>query len=223
MRSLNQRAALRAKILKEYKQIDKTVVVNESSLVLASAALATQNQIVFPVLANEAANLINYENRLQIADAFYVTSIGIYLLKIPTGQQAAQQPLYTNNDPLVFTGASEADNLNNVYSGQLQIQINQTTYVKGFDTRRFYRVGQNIKGVAVSTVASVGLVPLSQWDSDDYGHYPIYPELIFDGKQNNQVQITCPNSLNMAGTGSANHVVMIAHGMLVQGGSLPNR
>lgn len=224
MRSLNQRAVLRQTILDTYKQRNKSVVVNESSLVLASAALGTQNQIVFPVLANQAVNLPNYENRLEIADSFYVTSLGLYLLKIPNSESASQQPLYTNNDPFVFnTNATEADNLNNVYSGILQISINQTVYVKGFDTRRFYRVGQNIKGVAVSTTATVGIVPLSQWDADDYGHYPIYPELIFDGGQNNQVQINCPNSLDMSGTTSDNHVIMIAHGMLVQGGSIPNR
>lgn len=223
MRSLNQRVVLREKILKEYSARNKKVVVNESSLIIASAALGTQNVVALPVLANEQLNLGNYENRLNIADAFFVTSIGIYLLKIPTGEVASQQSLYANQDPFVFTGVGEADNLNNIYAGLLNIQINQTTYVKGFDMRRFYRVGDNIQGVAVSTTATVGLLPLSQWDTDDYGHYPIYPELIFDGGQNNQVQVICPNSLNMAGTASANHVVMIAHGMLVQGGSIPNR
>lgn len=194
-------------------------VSTQSFLRLESTALGTQNQITFNVLRNDGTQNTT-ERRLALTDSFVVTDIGVFLLKVASGSTNAKNRLQTFPNSVLFSGSGEADNLNNIYQGFINIKIDGRVYLDSLDVMRFYRAGEAQNGVGLSTYDATNNANnkfvANQWDNGSYGFFPLTPTIQLSGARKNEISIQCPESLNMIGTSSTNYCVMILRGFLQQ-------
>lgn len=199
------------------------IVITQSYLRLQSAALTTQSSIDFGVLVNELASGANTvdasEKRLSLVDNFIITEMRVSLLKVLTGDTASISTPNQFPNEYKFTGSGEAKNLMAVYNGNLQAIINGETILDSWDISRHYRVGVAQEGLAASSNATVNLYAADEHDSASYGFYPVTPQIELRGNAKNKLRINLPVSVNLAGTGSANYVILECRGLLVQNGS----
>lgn len=195
------------------------VISTESYLRLESAALGTQSQIDFKTLVNEGTPN-ETEQRLSLTDTFTVTAMGIFLIKAATAGQTRSSELHTFPNATVFSGSGEAVNLMNIYNGYFSAKVNGVQYIPRLDVYRFFRAGQAQKNVGLSTYDATNNANnkylTSGWPSENYGYKSVTPTFELSGARKNELAITCPASIAMAGTSSSNYVVMILRGFLNQ-------
>ena len=101
------------------------------------------------------------------------------------------------NNPRVFTVANEANNLGGIYNGSLYVKIGDTVYFEQYPTEDFKKVGTSEKGVAVSDVATTGVLPFSSGDYKKMGA-TVTPVVMVDGSGKNQFQINLPAPLDLS-------------------------
>ena len=180
--------------------------------------LGTQSQINLPVLVNQNVVSIN-EKRLALPDVFVVTSMAIAIYKVPTGDPVSSGILRTYPNTATFSAANEARNLQAIYNGFLTVRVNQTVWIDSLDVQRFYRVPVSQQGVAVSTVAAAGVIQRDGYDNGDFPWYSTTPGIELSGATKNDISITLPESVALAGTSSVNYAVFYARGFLCQNGA----
>lgn len=179
-------------------------------------SLGTENEISFDVLMNQGAMTVN-EKRLDLSDAFTITHVGFAIYKIASGGAVQTAQLDSFPNPLVYTGASEAANLQALYNGALSIRVDSTVYVDSLDMYRFYRVGQaqELVDLGGGTGANAtGVYQASQWDSEEYVFGRITPTITLSGASKNRLVLTLPDSTDLSGTSSTNYAVLYLRGFL---------
>lgn len=185
------------------------------------AALSTSGSYTFQVNANQQQ--IITELRLRAGDAFIPSSIGVYLKKAgsatPTDAQQTTAALHTFPNPTIFTGTNEAANLQSIYNGKLQFQVNSTNLTETLDTRRYYRVGEAQQGLGTSTY-DVTNNPnnkylASQWNVADYGMMTFHQSIALNGQANNTIILSLPTGVDCSGTSSTNYAVIFLKGVLL--------
>jgi hypothetical protein len=199
------------------------VIITDSFLFLMKSIQSTVTTVNFDVLTNSSSGTppTVIERRLNISDKFVVRDHAICLMKAGTTTAATQAEInvgvprtYPNGS--VFSGASEAANLQAVYNGYCTVIINSVVYYQALDIRRFYRVPTSQKGVAVSTVATTGVIGDDGWDILNYAFSPVQPQFELDGTGNNQLSVTIGNPTSLIGTNSQNFLCWMLRGFLVQ-------
>lgn len=173
--------------------------------------------IAFNILTNQGTPNTS-EYRLQLQDAFVVTAIGFYVIKAGSSTSASNDDIsraqmHTFPNDKVFTGTNEATNLQGIYNGFCSITVNQNKYFPAIPMRDFYRVSTSQQGVAVSAVASTGVLDYSEWNGPDYGMISLDPTIVFNGSGSNEIVVTPSNSLTLAGTSSTNLISFWAKGI----------
>lgn len=192
-------------------------VVTTQSYLRLEQVLGTQGQVTFQVLINDGAADAN-ERRLAITDAFTVTSLAVVIYKQASGGKISAGTLQTFPNPLVFTGAGEAEALQAIYNGYLAVRVNSVVYIDSLDSYRFFRVGVAQAGVETTTTPS-GYVQ-SEYSRGDYPFYSLTPGIRLSGATKNELSLTLPESVAMAGTaGTVNRVVLYLRGFLEQNGA----
>lgn len=176
------------------------------------------SNISFNVLNNQSdGNQISkVEKRLKISDTFVVTKMALFIIKAgaSTAATAAERAVakqHTFENPAIFTGASESVNLYSLYRSYMSVTIDRVKFYESLDCLRFRRVGQAQQGQLVFTASNVGA---SQWDSADYGMFPVTPTFLINGQGDNEINISMPGSVNLAGTSSQNFVGLMLRGFL---------
>lgn len=202
----------------------KGIVITQSYLRLQSAILATLSSIEFALLVNENApgslSVDPTEKRLSIVDNFLITEMKLSLVKRPTGENVANQAESMFPNPLIFSGAGEADALQVIYNSLLNLQINGDTILDSWDVQRHYRVGTAQKGVNLNaTGGAADKFQADTFESATYGFYPVTPQIEVRGNAKNRFRIELPVSANLAGTASDNFVILTLRGLLIQNGS----
>jgi hypothetical protein len=146
----------------------------------------------FPILQNDSSQgtIVNTENRLPLQDAFYVSSLGVFLAK--TGTSSILQ---TYPDPLEFAGAGDAAALGTIYNSSLSITTNNRQIVPFYDLTRHYFVPQT--QASTSGYFSTGTAQKNQVDLSTNGFYPIEPGWVLVGSKNNQIQVTLPAAMSL--------------------------
>lgn len=209
-------------LLQTIKEVYPNNIVTDSYLLsMVNVNTAPVNQIQFPLLINEGtAQCI--ERRLLLSDRFVVRDWAVFLTQVaatasaPTAAQVSVARPYTYPANIIFTAAVAAL-LEAVYNGSLKVTINSAVYYQSFPVRNFFRVPTSQVGVAVSAVATDGIINRDGWDSLNYCFSPVYPTYTVDGLGNNQIQLTLPNSTNLASAGSfCTFVCLMMRGYLVQ-------
>lgn len=185
------------------------------------ALLGNSGSYAFQV--NDNTNKLVTEIRLRQGDAFIPTKIGFFVRKANsatlTDALQATSVLYTFPNSQVFTGTNEASNLQALWNSRLLITVNSVNLLEYMDTLRFRRVSLAQKGLAVSTVATTGVVQDNEWNSSDYGFCPLEQDLCFNGQANNTLGLALPTSVDCTGTTSSNYAVVMFKGVLVPNGA----
>ena len=190
---------------------------------LETSLQSTSASFTFNVLQN-VGTPNDTEVRLKQTDMFTITHVGLYLMKAgssttATQAQIAQAVLYSNPNPLVFTGLGEAAALNAVtVNGKLQFTVDRKQIIPAWDNLRHYRVATSQKGVGSSAVSNQP-IQLDGWETNNYGMAPFDPQLTISGAGQNEITLNLPNSTNCGGTSSQNFAVLILRGILWQGAS----
>ncbi len=219
--------ALYDSLIEDYpKEKYKKRIITESYLFLLASIQSTQNNIAFNTLVNQgsqASGITQYsiEKRLNISDRFSVKNMAAVLIKAgssatATDAQVSVAGLNTYPNPFLFTGASEATNLEAVYHGSLQVTIDSIVWYQAYPMRNFYRVPVSQGLTAVSTVATTGVIQRSGWDDAAYPFAPVVPNFSLSGIGQNQISVNVPPNISFAGTNSQNFLGLIFTGFLIQ-------
>lgn len=201
------------------------LVQTPSYLRLEQSIQGTFNQINFQVLVNEGSPN-NTERRLQITDLFTITGMSVMIFKAGTTTTATQAQiaaaqLRTWPNPLVFTGAAEAEALMSIYNGYLTVEVNSKRYIDSIDCERFRRIGTSQFGVGSSATDNEP-VQADEKPVIDWGFGKMVPTITLSGAGKNLISINLPVSTALGGTSSQNFCVCYLRGLLTQNGSVLN-
>ena len=200
----------------------RDVIITDSYLRFETV-LGTSTSLSFNTLVNQGAQTVT-EHRLNMPDRFCVTDMGFFIRKVaaatPTDPQIASAQLDTFPNALTYTGAGEAAALNALYNSYLTVRIDSVVYYDSLDLLRFYRVPTSQQNVSYVVASPAGnTIQADGWDTMNYGFAPIDPTFSLDGKAKNDISVTLPTSIAMAGTSSVNYAVLIVRGFLLQNAS----
>lgn len=189
----------------------------EGDLVLSSGILGTSASYELQINDNGSTPRIAGEIRLRPGDAFIPTKVGLYLMKAgtsvtPTDAELAVAQLHTFPNPLVFTGASEAANLESVYRGYWTLNLNNVEVLKFLEIGRYRRVETAQQGTLIFTASNQGR---SGWTGPDYGMHNLQNDVGFSGQDNQSIKITLPAAINNVGTTTANYIIMKFRGAYI--------
>lgn len=209
-------------LLDTINKVYPTNIVTDSYLFsMVNVNGAAVNQIQFPLLINEGTKQC-VENRLLLSDRFVVRDWAVFMTQVaatasaPTAAQVSVMRPSTYPEDSVFTPAIAAL-LESVYNGFLKVTINSAVYYQSFPVRNFFRVPTSQAGVAVSAVATTGIVNRDGWDNLNYCYSPVLPTFTVDGLGNNQIQLQLPNSTVLASQANfCNFACLSMRGYLVQ-------
>jgi len=187
-------------------------VLSQSYLRSEIAMSTSTTSYHVPVLINDTQNGSSFvtENRLQLQDAFVVSSIGIFV-SAPAASTTTAFPYYTYPNAQVFTTAGAAAALYNLYNGSLSVTVNNRQIVPSWDIYRHLCVPQTQQ--ATSTGTNTGI---DQNDASEFGYYPVEPNLVLVGSKNNQISLNLPAAIGTLQASTAPRIVVIFRGILGQ-------
>lgn len=193
---------------------------------------STQGTLRVEVLLGSSANYtfnindnqtkLATEIRLRSGDAFIPTKVGMFIRKgtpastTLTDAEQAISILHTYPNTSIFSGSSEAANLESIYSSRLQITVNSVNLTETIDTLNFRRVDMAQQGLTLFTSSTY---QRSAWQGGDYGFINYEQDICFNGQANNFANLTLSASVNNAGTSSSNYAVLYFRGVLLLNGA----
>lgn len=193
----------------------KDCLLFEGSLRLEQV-LSTQSSVTFQIQDTTAATIT--EIRLNQNDAFVIEKMGLFVSKRVTAEAVSSQILHTFPNDKVFLTAAELNAVRGVYNSKMLIQLNDIVYGKSIDTTRFLRSDEAQAGVAVSTVATTGVMGASSFEGNR-NFISLTPNIILNGTSNNSITVQFPESLVFTpAAAQTNSLVLICRGTLVQNG-----
>lgn len=141
-------------------------------------------------------------------------------------------PTFLTNQPAsaLLPVTRESLNLGSIYNGSISVAIERTVIIDAYDMLRFKRVPitqqQVNQGAAVAPLAGTiggnagGMA--DSWESDSNGFSPVDPQFTMSGAGDNNITISLPSSLSLAGTLSTNFVFLQMRGIRWQNASKLN-
>ena len=170
------------------------------------------------------------ERRLKLSDSFTITDISFYIghgsatAYAPTAAQYASQQLATFPNPRIAAIGASSTNLEAIYNGFLSLRVDTTTFIDSIPMRQFFRVGTSQAGVAVSTIATTGVIAADEFPLSMYGKAELLPSIELNGQSNIEFSITLPNATNCAAPATFfTNCVLILQGFLNQGAATTQR
>jgi hypothetical protein len=191
----------------------KSAVLSQSYLRFEQLISSTKTQYQFGVLVNDTGNsnvaVRPTEQRLNLQDSFYVSSIQI-LLGSAASATDTSFPLYTYNNQNVFNTANYT-NFFNLYNSKLTLTVNNKNIATAWDCFRHYVIPQTqYTAAAVSATTA-----LTQIDGGSGGSYDCEPNWVLIGSKNNVLQINLPNAISPAAS-TFPYICIIMRGVLAQ-------
>lgn len=180
-------------------------VLSQSFLRFEVPMTTTQTTYQFDTLVNENANNFNTVTsfKLNLQDAFVTSGIGIFWADTATLTDA-NYSLYSFNDKTTWPGADAWG----LYNGNLQLTVNQRTILTGWDVSRHYNAPQYQENTTSKGVNELAL--------DDYGFYPVEPNVVMVGSKKNILQLVLPQALQSLPASGKGRIVCIFRGLLAQ-------
>ena len=165
-----------------------------------------------PVLINDTQNGSSFatENRLNLQDAFVVSSIGIFV-SAPAASTTTAFPYYTYPNAQVFTTAGAATALYNLYNGSLSISVNNRTIVPSWNIYKHLYVPQTQQATSTGTNTAI-----DQNDGSEFGYYPVEPNVVLVGSKNNQISLNLPAAIGTLQASTAPRIIVQFLGILAQ-------
>ena len=163
-----------------------------------------------PVLVNDTQNgavRVN-EKRLNLQDIFVASEIAVLIgVGSSTSTKAA---LYTYPNGVIFTAATD-DDLLSIYTGSLNLTINNSQVLPAWDVYRHYCVPQTQGGVGITAQT---IFPVDQNDGAADAFYPVEPGIVFNGAANINFQLTANGA--PASVLANSFICVIQRGILLQ-------
>ena len=173
--------------------------------------------ITFKIIQDNAVPIPGAQ-LLERSDSFWATQHAFFIAKVASGGSPRSLRLNTFPNPYVFTNATEREALETLYNGKLKIQISNTVYFQQLDLKRFMNVDTAQQGLELSTGAT-GIFGNDAFNPKT-GFYEMTPHVQFSGQSTPQVDVTLPESVNMAGTaGTTNYAVLYYRGFYISDGA----
>jgi hypothetical protein len=166
-----------------------------------------------PVLINDTQNGSSFatENRLNLQDAFVISSIGVFV-SIPASATTTAFPYYTYPNAVVFSTAGATAALYNLYNGYLQMSINNRTIVPSWDLYKHLQVPQTQQGSQAGTTNG----GIDENDGSSTGYFPMEPNVVLVGSKNNQISLNLPSAITTLQAGTTPRIICIFKGILAQ-------
>ena len=126
---------------------------------------------------------------------------------------------------------TESNNLYSIYNGFMSVTIDRDTIIDSYDCMRFLRVPteQQQQATAAAAIAPAAAVvgmaaghTFDGWLSDSFGFAAVDPQFTLNGVGDNNITITLPTALNLAGTASTNFLFLTMRGISWQNASKLN-
>ena len=187
-------------------------VLSQSYLRSEIAMSTSTTNYHVPVLVNDTqnGNAFATENRLNLQDAFVISSIGIFV-SAPAASTTTAFPYYTYPNAQVFTTAGAAAALYNLYNGQMNVTVNNRQIVPAWDIYRHLIVPQTQQATSTGTNTAI-----DQNDASEYGYYPCEPNIVLVGSKNNQINLQLPAAIGTLQASTAPRILVIFRGILAQ-------
>lgn len=189
-------------------------VLSQSYLRTELTLSTTKTMYQFPVLQNDNSqgSPTNTSNLLALQDAFYCSSIGIFVAK-PSSATDTTFQLCTYPNASIFSTANTASSLYSLYNSNLQLTVNNRQVVPSYDVYRHYSV-PNQQQVTAPYYAGQTAAWKDEQSGADSGMYPVEPGWVFVGSKQNILQITLPAAL--AAVEANSRVIVVLRGHLAQ-------
>ena len=192
-----------------------TAVLSQSYLRLEVALSTTITSYQFPVLVNDVSSSntqsFSTEQRLQLQDAFCVSSFGLFFAA-PSSSTATDFQLCTYPNPYIFSTTNAASSLNSWYNSSLTLTVNNRQIVPAYDLYRHYSVPMQQGGNAYTTAQTKAFT--DEQSGADSGFYPIEPAWVLVGSKQNSLQVQLPTA--MAAVQANSRAIIILRGHLAQ-------
>lgn len=188
-------------------------ILSQSYLRFEVVAQTNRTSYQFGVLINDQpqgnAPRVN-ENRLNLQDAFYVGSVGVYTA-LAASAAATDYTYDTYPNRFKYTTAGAATALHNFYQGVMSLTVNNRVITPSWSVMRHLNVPQTQQ-----TNALAAGVPLDQFDGAEYTQYACEPNWVLIGSKNNQLQIQLPAAIGTLQAGSTTILAIELRGILAQ-------
>jgi hypothetical protein len=209
-------------------------IIQEKTLRLESVLVPGRNTYSFDLLENNSSDRPG-EEKLNRNDLFLVSAIALNLTKqiSATDNRTGNNDLYSFPDGQFFVGApgsgeKEYRCLNTIYNGRTSIKTSPVERVRDFLNRHFLYIPE--KGTLKQASPAINdEAPQYGPYNEGRGFYPIIPNVVIDGNENNSIELTLASgdtavidgSLNAAGTAATtrNIVVFLVNGFVIVNGA----
>lgn len=174
----------------------------------------TKTSYQFPILVNDNINgtSFNTSNLLNLQDAFYVSSIGLFFAK-PSSSTDTTFQLATYPNASIFSTANTASSLYTWYNSSLQLTVNNRQIIPSYDLYRHYSVPQQQTTTNADYLTSA-INYKDQQSGADSGFYPVEPGWVLVGSKNNTLIVNLPQALTAVEANS--RAIIIFRGHLAQ-------
>lgn len=186
-------------------------VLSQSFLRLEVDLSTTKTLYQFPILVNDqtTGSAKNTEQRLNLQDAFYASSMGLFFAK-PSSATDTTFQLVTYPNASIFSTANTASSLYSFYNGIMQLTVNNRQIIPAYDLYRHYEVPQQQTTANADYTAS-GITYKDQQSGANSAMYPIEPGIVFVGSKQNTLQVTLAAALAAVETNSRAIIILRGH------------
>jgi len=191
-----------------------TAILSQSYLRFEVSASTTRTSYQFGVLVNDApagATQTPTENRLNLQDAFYTSSVQLFTA-LASSSTATDFSLDTYPNPRKYSTAGASQALYNLYNGQLSLTVNNRVITPSWDLARHLEINQTQQ--TVTPIATT--IPLDQMNGYTSTSCPVEPNWVLIGSKNNQLQLNLPNAIGTLQASVTTKLVVILRGVLAQ-------
>jgi len=189
-------------------------VLSQGYLRTEVALSTTKTSYQFPILVNDNINgaSFNTTNLLNLQDAFYVSSFGLFFCK-PSSSTDTTFQLVTYPNASIFSTANTASSLFTWYNSSLQLVVNNRQIIPSYDLYRHYSVPQQ-QTTANADYTTSGIAYKDQQDGGMSGFYPVEPGWVLVGSKNNTLTVNLPQAMTAVETNS--RAILVFRGHLAQ-------
>lgn len=194
----------------------QTAILSQSYLRLEVKATSTKTAYQFGVLVNDApagATTRPTENRLNLQDAFYTSSVQMFVSKVAS-ETATDMTLASYPNIRNFgTVATDNSGLYQLYNGYLSLTVNNRVITPSWDLYRHLSIPQTQQtGTLPATAAST--VAYDQFEGLSSGSCACEPNWVLIGSKNNNLSLNLPAAITTVT--NFTYIVLILRGVLAQ-------
>jgi hypothetical protein len=195
-----------------------TVIPTQGVLRIEADALAGSTGITFD-LSPQTGAMTATEIRLNTNDAFMCTGIGLFLGVRATGANASAAKLLSFPNDKVFgaDGTASNDAARAFWNGVFSVRRDSTILIDQLDVLSCMRADTAQSGVAVSAVATTGVVGADFW-AQESAFKGLTPNILFNGSGKNVISVDLRENSTFTLAGKVVSAVCILRGWKLQNG-----